>query len=108
MNDTGDWDAVHPLHRGLRAQSDHRVLDTCLDEGRVLVTENSDDFKRLIVRAGVHAGLIVLPCLNKQATWTLLLKALSHIKAQPDPQAWMINKVIEVGEDATLNVYDLP
>lgn len=50
LNETGRHEAVHPLHVGRRGEPDHRVLEWCIAEDRVIV--------RLVVQELVYlAGL---------------------------------------------------
>jgi len=50
-------------NRDLRGKADEDLFDLAVAEGRVLVTENVDDFRRLALRhlrsGGSHAGLIL-------------------------------------------------
>ena len=50
LNLTGRYDAIHPLHIGQRGQPDHKVLERCSVEDRVLVTQNARDFRREAAR----------------------------------------------------------
>ncbi|MBI3517389.1 MAG: DUF5615 family PIN-like protein [Proteobacteria bacterium] len=79
LNASGQHDAVHPLHVGRRGEPDHRVLAWCIAEGRVIVTENARDFRKLIGRVELHPGLIILPAVDKEASWRLLQAALAFI-----------------------------
>jgi len=72
LNATGRHDAVHPLHIGRRGEPDHRILASCIAEDRVIVTQNGRDFRRLAGSAELHPGLIILPSLGRERTWTLL------------------------------------
>jgi predicted nuclease of predicted toxin-antitoxin system len=63
LNATGRYDAVHPLHVGRRGEPDHRIVEWCIAEDRIIVTENARDFRRLIGRSELHPGLIILPAL---------------------------------------------
>jgi predicted nuclease of predicted toxin-antitoxin system len=80
LNATGSFDAVHPLHVGRRGEPDHRVLEWCLAEDRVIVTENARDFRRLVGKTEVHPGLIILPAVDREGTWKLLQAALAFIR----------------------------
>lgn len=55
LNDLGRFDAIHPLHVGRRGEADHLVLARCLEEGRVIVTQNARDFRKLVGRVADHA-----------------------------------------------------
>ena len=55
------YDATSSRDRALLGFPDHALLRLCVDEERVLVTENAGDFRALCAAAGVHPGLIVIP-----------------------------------------------
>jgi predicted nuclease of predicted toxin-antitoxin system len=101
-------DAFHPLDLGRRGEPDHVVLRRCVEEHRVIVTENARDFRKLVGVAEVHPGLVLLPALDRERTWRHLEIVLVHIRAQEDPDAYMVNRVIEVAEDGTIAVFLLP
>jgi predicted nuclease of predicted toxin-antitoxin system len=104
LNATGRHDAVHPLHVGRRAEPDHRVVAWSLEEDRVIVTENGRDFRRLLGRLDVHPGLIVLPALKREATWSLLRAAIAYLEERGEPMNVMVNNVLEVGADGRLRL----
>lgn len=108
LNATGRYDAVHPLHVGRRGEPDHRVLQWCIAEDRVIVTENARDFRRLVGRVQVHPGLIILPAIDREGTWTLLRKALAYLEAQGNPADIMVNHALEVDESGAITFVALP
>ncbi|MDE2111475.1 MAG: DUF5615 family PIN-like protein [Alphaproteobacteria bacterium] len=50
LNKSQHHEAVHPLHVGRRGEPDHRVLAWCIEEDRILVTQNARDFRKLAGR----------------------------------------------------------
>lgn len=86
LNATARFDAVHPLHVGRRGERDHRVLEWCLAEDRVIVTENARDFRRLVGKTELHPGLIIFPAVDREGTWKLLHAALAFIKKRGEPR----------------------
>jgi predicted nuclease of predicted toxin-antitoxin system len=52
-------DAIHATHRGLLGKSDDDVLATALDEGRVLISADTD-FGELLARAGLALPSVIL------------------------------------------------
>ena len=108
LNATGRYDAVHPLHVGRRGEPDHRVLQWCIAEDRVIVTENARDFRRLVGRVQVHPGLIILPAIDREGTWTLLLTALAYLEARGNPADIMVNHALEVDESGAITFVALP
>jgi predicted nuclease of predicted toxin-antitoxin system len=84
LNETGSYDATHPLHVGRRRERDDTVLMRCLAEDRVLITQNARDFRPLVARVELHPGLIILPGLDRHGTWALLRAALAWLEGQGD------------------------
>ena len=108
LNATGRYDAVHPLHVGRRGEPDHRFLQWCIAEDRVIVTENARDFRRLVGRVQVNPGLIILPAIDREGTWTLLLTALAYLEARGNPADIMVNHALEVDESGAITFVALP
>jgi len=108
LNATGRYDAVHPLHVGRRGEPDHRVLERCIAEDRVIVTENARDFRRLVGKTELHPGLIILPALDREGTWKLLESALAFIRERGEPMSVMVNHVLEVDESGVMTISPLP
>jgi predicted nuclease of predicted toxin-antitoxin system len=108
LNETGRHDAVHPLHIGRRGQPDHRVLDQCIAEGRVIVTQNARDFRRLVGGTEIHPGLIILPLLDREATWRCLEAAIAFLESTGDPATAMVNHVLEVDAAGAMTLTALP
>lgn len=108
LNGTGLHDAVHPLHVGRRREPDHRVLSWCLEEDRVIVTENGRDFRKLLGNVDLHPGLMILPSIDREGTWRLLQAALAFLAMRGDPQDVIVNHVLEVSVDGTMHLSALP
>lgn len=108
LNESGVHDAIHPLHVGRRGAQDHTVLARCIDEDRVVVTENGRDFRVLVERAGLHLGLIILPCLERDVTWTLLQSALAWLAERGEPADLMVNHVLDLTGGGEPDFYALP
>jgi predicted nuclease of predicted toxin-antitoxin system len=108
LNATGRYDAVHPLHVGRRGEPDHRVLERCIAEDRVIVTENARDFRRLVGKTELHPGLIILPAIDREGTWKHLQAALAFIKQRGEPLDVMVNYVLEVDESGVMTISPLP
>ena len=66
LNQSGEPDAIHPLDVGRRGAPDHVVVQRCLSEDRVIVTENARDFRALLAGAELHPGLIILPAIDRE------------------------------------------
>lgn len=108
LNATGRHDAVHPLHVGRRGEPDRRILEWCIAEDRAIVTENARDFRRLVGRTEIHPGLIILPAIDREGTWTLLRTTLAFLEARGDPADVMVNHVLEVDEYGAITFVALP
>jgi predicted nuclease of predicted toxin-antitoxin system len=108
LNETGEHDAVHPLHVGRRGERDDTVLARCIQESRILVTQDAEDFRGLIGRQSLHPGLIILPAGDRDGTYRLLLQAIDDLSAQGDPADLMVNRVLEVAPDGECMLYELP
>lgn len=100
--------AIHPLNVGWRGQKDYAVLERCLREDRILVTENARDFRKLVGRAEMHPGLVVLPSIDREGSWTLMEAVLAYLDRQPDGRDYMFNRVLEVNENGEIRSYRLP
>jgi hypothetical protein len=87
---------------------DHAVLARCVDEDRILITENARAFRALIGRLDMHPGLIILPSIDREGTWRLLEAVLYFLGQQEDPRDYMFNRVLEVSEEAIIKSYQLP
>ena len=107
LNATGRFDAVHPLHVGRRGEPDHRVLEWCIAEDRIIVTENARDFRRLIGASELHPGLIILPALDREGAWATLQAALAFLEGRGMPVD-MLNHVLEVAESGAVTLLRLP
>ena len=98
---------MHPRDFGGLGQPDHAVLQRCLDEDLVLVTANARDFRALVASEDVHPGLIVLPCLDRRESGTLLRVAIRYLSELGDPMQVMVNHVLEVSTDAEITLFPL-
>jgi predicted nuclease of predicted toxin-antitoxin system len=107
LNELG-FDAFHPLDVGRRGELDHTVLRRCVDEDRILITENARDFRGLVGRVDVHPGLVIIPSISRAGTLRLLEAVLHFLAQQADPRDYMFNRVVEVSEDGAIAAYLLP
>ena len=108
LNATGRYDAVHPLHVGRRGEPDHRVVERCIAEDRIIVTENARDFRRLIGGSELHPGLIILPALDREGTWTALQAVLAFLEDRDRSVDIMVNHVLEIDESGRMTLNPLP
>ncbi len=99
---------VHPRNQGGLGDPDHAVLVRCIQEDLVIVTENARDFRALALRAEIHPGMIILPCLDRIRAKALLQDAIAHLETLGEPSDVMVNKVLEAELDRRMTLYDLP
>jgi predicted nuclease of predicted toxin-antitoxin system len=107
LNEQG-LDAVHPLHVGRLGDPDHVVLRRCIDGDRAIVTTNARDFRRLVGRSELHAGLIILPPTNREQSLRQLQSVLEYLDALGNPADTMVNHVVEVAADGAIPLHPLP
>jgi predicted nuclease of predicted toxin-antitoxin system len=108
LNASGLHDAVHPLDIGRRGESDRKVLERCLAEDRVIVTENARDFRKLVGQVELHPGLIILPAVDREGTWRLLQKVFDFLGSRGDPMQVMVNHVVEIDQSGSITITTLP
>ena len=107
LNETGEHDAVHPLDVGRRGEPDHKLLERCLAEDRVIVTGNARDFRKLIGTVELHPGLIILPAIDREGTWQGLEAVIECLTARGDPMDMMVNAV-EIDVSGTITITPMP
>jgi hypothetical protein len=93
--------------------SDRVIAELCMDEDRVLVTNNIGDFLALAREAGLHPGLVVMPLASREEERQWMALAIEGIEkearvASRGPAALMVNRVVEVGVDGQCSNYDYP
>ena len=108
FNDEGAHLAMHPRDFGGLGAPDREVLARCVNRDLVLVTENARDFRALVAARDVHPGLIVLPCVDRARSETLLRAAIDFLAERGDPSDVMVNSVLEVSADGKMTLYPLP
>ena len=98
-------DATCARDRNLLGASDSEILDFCVREDRVCVTNNAADFRELVGNVDLHPGLIVLPNITRELQFQLLDQALEFIEERAEaarqvPRDLMVNRVLEVDENS--------
>jgi predicted nuclease of predicted toxin-antitoxin system len=103
-------DAVHLRDRAKLRRPDDEVFAFAVAEGRILITENAGDFRRLAARIDLHPGLIVLPSIARLAAQSLVDKAIAYLVAlDPDrPEDRMVNACLTVREDGAMRLEPWP
>lgn len=93
--------------------TDQEVTRLCMDEDRVLVTNNADDFLKLAEDAGLHPGLVIMPLAARSQEQTWMAAAIRSIEQRAEeegkePAALMVNHVVDLGHDGACRHYDYP
>lgn len=100
------FNAYHVTQRGWGSDSDPQLLGRILDEDLTFVTNNWKDFRPMISRAEVHPGVIaILPNVRRERQITLFAAAIAEIQCAALD---MVNTVLEVHADGTVDRYALP
>lgn len=108
LNAEGVHVVLHPRDFGGLGAPDHDVLSRCVDRDLVLVTQNARDFRSLVAVQDLHPGLIVLPCVGRVRSETLLRAVIDFVSGLGDPMDVMVNHVVEISVDANISMSMLP
>lgn len=110
LNESGLHDAVHPRDRARLRDPDHVVFGRAIEEDRVVVTENADDFRKLAGAVELHPGLIILPSVARVEAQRLMDLAIAHImEANGErPQDLLVNSVLTITVDGHIRIDPLP
>ncbi len=104
-------ESSHVRWLGLAGAKDHVVTRRAVDDGYVLVTHNTADFRGLYGREEVHVGLVAFNTapglMSLDFQLRLFLLALSELGGE---ETW--NEVLEItvnaGRVVTIDRFDLP
>ena len=107
------YDTTCARDRGLLGYSDPKILRVCINEDRVCITNNADDFRDLVETEELHPGLIVMPNVPREKQFELLDVTIDFIEHEAEaagqaPRDLMANRVVEVDDAGVIVVYDLP
>lgn len=108
-----DIDAIAIRDRGKLGLPDHEVVLLAIDEDRVIVTANADDFTALCGEEELHPGLITMASGTRDQQLAMIAAALAYIATeaagkQQSPDSFMVNRVVEVDIDCVCLSYPLP
>jgi predicted nuclease of predicted toxin-antitoxin system len=96
----GFHESTHVTWLGMRSRSDWSIVRRAIEEGFILVTNNTTDFTPLYERAEIHAGLVCLNAppsqMSRDVQTTLFLLALARL-GEHEP----INEVLDISIDAS-------
>lgn len=73
-----------------------------------MVTQNARDFRRLIGKAGINPGLIILPSVDREGTWALLQAAIAYLSGKGEAADAIVNHVLEIDESGRISIFALP
>jgi predicted nuclease of predicted toxin-antitoxin system len=107
----GHGESMHVTWLGMRSRKDWSIVRRAIADGYVLVTNNTTDFRALLRREDVHAGLV---CINVAAGLMSLdvQKRLFALALDRLGDREAINELLEITLDAHKVVhverYDFP
>ena len=101
-------DVVHPIHIGMRRARDDELLGKAIAEDRIIISANVRDFRKWLALSTIHPGAILLESRERAVTLQLIFVAIAFVEAQSDPDADMINRVIEVSAAGGVRPYLMP
>jgi predicted nuclease of predicted toxin-antitoxin system len=106
-------DATGSRDRDMLGAPDRRIAALCLDEDRVLVTNNARDFLALYAAREAHSGLVLLPAVPRLRQQEMLDAAIEHAasaarQAGVEPRTFMVNRVIEVDAEGRVDDFVFP
>lgn len=99
-------DASHVVFRGLAGTPDRDLLPIIRHEGFVFVTNNARDFLKLYARENIHAGLIIIVPGGIPAE--IQLRLFASVLDTIEPLADLVNRIVEVYSDGTVEIRDWP
>ena len=75
------YEATCSRDRDMLGMSDREVAALCLDEERVLVSNNAGDFFKLTSASGLHPGLVILPLGSRaqEVEWIRVAISTGHV-----------------------------
>jgi predicted nuclease of predicted toxin-antitoxin system len=111
-HDSG-YESTSARDRKLLGAADSDIVAFCIEEDRVCVTNNADDFRELVRDVDLDPGLIVMPNVARETQVQLLHAVLAFIEARgaaeaQQPRDVMLNRVVEVDEAGVYELYELP
>jgi hypothetical protein len=89
---------------------DHVVFARAIEEDRIIVTENADDFRKLAGSVDVHPGLIILPSVARAEAQRLMDIVIAHLTKTGGerPQDLLVNSVLTITVEASIRIDALP
>ena len=110
LNREGLHDAIHPRDRARLRDPDHVVFARAIEEDRIIVTENADDFRKLAGTVDLHPGLIILPSVARAEAQHLMDLVIAHLMKTGGerPQDLLVNSVLTITAKDDIRIDPLP
>lgn len=104
------YDAVHPRDLGRLGETDRAIFARAIDEDRIVVTENASDFRDLAAAVDIHAGLIILPSVERSKAQALMGLVVADLLARGGsrPADAIVNTALIIDEDGAIEIHPLP
>ena len=99
----GHGESTHVTWLGLRSSKDWAIVRRAIDDGYVLVTNNTTDFRSLLRREKVHAGLVGL---NVAPGLRLFALALDRL-GDSEPMNELLEITLMENKSIRIERYDL-
>ena len=99
----GFGSSTHVVRLGLQSKEDWAIVRRAVEDGYVLVTNNTTDFVSLVDREDIHAGLV---CLNVAHGLMDLRAQKDLFKAVPDElrSKEPVNEVVDMTADRRITI----
>jgi predicted nuclease of predicted toxin-antitoxin system len=103
-------DVVAIRDRGLLGIDDASVLEYAFNKDRILITSNVRDFEKLAKAREIHPGIIFLidGNLSSNSQIKMIIKAVAEIQTMTQLGKDMVNQVLYVLEDESLQLANIP
>lgn len=108
LNELG-YEATSVRDRGRLGMFDTAVLAWAVEEDRVIITANADDFRELVGREELHPGLWIVPNVGVQPATEFLRAAATFVASQDeDPASYMVNRVVTISAAGDITAEAIP
>lgn len=86
------------------------VFARAVEEDRIIVTENADDFRKLAASVEIHPGLIILPSVARSEAQRLMEIVVADLinRGGNRPQDLLVNSVLTISAAGPIRIDPLP